>query len=374
MAENKRDYYEVLGINKNAGADEIKKAYRNLAKKYHPDVNPGDKEAERKFKEIGEAYEVLSDPDKKARYDQYGFAGVDPNMASGSGFEGFSGDFGDLGDIFSSFFGGGTSRTTRNGPVRGEDLQEQISISFDEAVFGCKKDINYNRIEKCQACNGTGAEKGSTPETCPTCKGLGQVRFTQRTILGTMQTSRTCDQCHGTGKVIKNPCKECNGKAYVRIKKKLSVTVEPGTDDGQAILIKGYGNAGRNGGSSGDLIIYVRVRPHKFFQRDGYDVYCELPISFVDAALGADINVPTLVDGDYVTYRIPEGTQTGTLFTIKGRGIKQLNGKSYGNLLFRVIVKTPTSLNEKQKQALRDFDIASGNQDPDKKFRFSKKK
>lgn len=365
MADEKRDYYEVLGLKKGASADEIKKAYRTLAKKYHPDMNPGDKDAERRFKEIGEAYEVLSDPDKKAKYDQFGFAGVDPNMAGGEGFGGFGGgfggDFGDLGDIFSSIFGGaGSSSARRNGPIRGDDLQMEVVISFEEAVFGCKKEINYKRIEKCPTCKGSGAAAGTTAETCTACGGSGQVRFTQRTMLGMMQSTKTCDSCHGSGKIIKNPCSYCNGKGLVRLNKKLDLTIEEGVEDGTPISIRGYGNDGRNGGPAGDLIIFVRVRPSKTFVRDGNDVYCEFPISFVDAALGADLDIPTLVDGETVRYHIPEGTQTGTKFTIRGKGIKQFRGKYYGNLIFTVRVETPTGLNEAQKQCLRDFAEASG--------------
>lgn len=378
MADSKRDYYEVLGLTKGASADEIKRAYRTLAKKYHPDMNPGDKEAEIRFKEVNEAYEVLSDPEKKARYDQFGFAGVDPNMGAGGeggGFGGFSADFGDLGDIFSSIFGGGTSSRRRNGPIRGDDLQEQLVISFEEAVFGCKKQLGYNRVEKCAACSGSGAQQGTSVETCPTCGGTGQVRLTQRTPLGVMQSTKTCDNCHGSGRIIKNPCPNCRGKGYVRIRKNLEIGIDAGIQDGTPIAIRGYGNEGRNGGPAGDLVIYIHVRPHKFFERDGNDVYCEIPISFAEAALGADIDVPTLVEGETVRYHIPEGTQTGTLFTIRGKGIRQYRGKTYGNLLFRAVVETPTGLNEIQKQRLRDFADACGeNGGFTKKRGFRKKK
>ena len=380
MADSKRDYYEVLGLDKSASADDIKKAYRTLAKKYHPDMNPGDKEAEIRFKEVGEAYEVLSDPDKKAKYDQYGFAGVDPNMGAGAGGYGgygggFSADFGDLGDIFSSIFGGGmggSSRSSRNGPIQGETLQEQITISFEEAVFGCKKEISYNRIEKCPTCGGSGAAKGSTVETCKACGGSGQVRFSQRTMLGMMQSTRPCDSCHGTGKIIKTPCAYCNGKGYVRIKKTLEINIEPGIEDGTPIAIRGYGNDGRNGGAAGDLVVYVRVMPHKFFERDGDDIYFDFPISFAEAALGADVDVTTLVEGQTEKYHIPEGTQTGTTFCIKNRGVKHFRGRGYGNLYFKVNVETPTGLNETQKQKLREFAEACGSMNSSKKRGFMK--
>lgn len=378
MAESKRDYYEVLGLDKSASADDIKKSYRNLAKKYHPDMNPGDKEAEVKFKEVGEAYEILSDPDKKAKYDAYGFAGVDPNAsAGGSGFGGFSADFGDLGDIFSSIFGGGmggSSRSSRNGPIKGESLQEQLTITFEEAVFGCKKEISYNRIEKCPDCSGSGAAKGSSVETCKVCGGSGQVRTTQQTMFGMMQSTRPCDSCRGTGKVIKNPCSYCSGKGYVRIKKKLDLNIEAGIADGTPIAVRGYGNDGRNGGPAGDLIVYIRVLPHKYFEREGDDIYFEYPISFAEAALGAEIDVPTLVEGETEKFNIPEGTQTGTTFCIKNRGVKHFRGRGNGNLYFRVNVETPTNLTEKQKGKLREFAEACGNVGLGKKRGFGRRK
>lgn len=377
MAETKRDYYEVLGLTKGAGADEIKKAYRQMAKKYHPDLNPGDAEAEKRFKEVNEAYEVLSDSDKKARYDQYGFAGVDPNMGGGAGgfgggFGGFSADFGDLGDIFSSFFGGGaSSQQRRNGPVRGEDLEAQITITFEEAVFGCKKDVSYNRVEKCPDCKGSGAAGNTQPETCPQCKGQGQVRVTQQTMLGTMQTTKTCQNCGGSGKIIKNPCSNCRGKGMIRIRKKLEVSVPAGIDDGQRIVLRGQGSEGLRGGPAGDLYVYVNVRPHAFFERQGTNVTCDIGISFTEAALGAEIEVPML-DGSTTKYKIPDGTQTDTRFTMRGKGIKQVNGKGQGDLIFRVVVETPKGLSSEQKELLKK--LADSFEKSDKKSFFKRKK
>lgn len=374
MAEAKRDYYEVLGLQKGASDDEIKKAYRQMAKKYHPDLHPGDAEAEKCFKEVNEAYEILSDADKKARYDQYGHAGVDPNMGNGGGYGGFGGgfsaDFGDLGDLFSSFFGGGGStQSRRNGPVRGEDLEAQITISFEEAVFGCKKEVTYNRIEKCADCKGSGAAAGSSPETCPQCNGQGQVRVTQQTMLGVMQTTKACPNCRGTGKIIKNPCSNCRGTGMVRLRKKLEVTIPAGIDDGQQIRLAGQGSEGRNGGPAGNLYITVRVRPHAFFERDGINVYCDVPISFTEAALGAEIDVPVL-EGGTTEYKIPAGTQTGTQFTLRGKGIRQVNGRATGDLIFSTVVETPKNLNSEQKELLRKL----GESFEGKKRFFGKKK
>ena len=303
----KRDYYEVLGVSKTASADEIKKAYRSLAKKYHPDMNPGDKEAEAKFKEVNEAYDVLSDEGKRQKYDQFGHAAFDPS-AGAEGFGGFGG-FGDggfdFGDIFSSFFGGGGgSRSSRNAAIDGEDIVTRLTISFDEAVFGCKKEISYPRVEACDECSGTGAEKGSKPETCATCHGTGRVTVQQQTMFGRMQSQRTCTACRGTGKIVKNPCKNCNGKGYVRVTKKTELTIPAGIDNGQRIIRRGQGSAGRNGGAAGDLIIEVTVKAHKFFERERNNVYCEIPISFAAAALGGEIVVPGL-GGKDETFQIP---------------------------------------------------------------------
>ena len=373
MAE-KRDYYEVLGLAKGADDAAIKKAYKTLAKKYHPDLNPNNPEAEEKFKEINEAYGVLSDPDKKAKYDQYGHAAFDPSSGFGSsGFGGFGEDI-DISDIFSSFFGG-TSFSRRRGPVRGDDILQRVIISFEEAAFGCKKDVEFNRIEACPDCGATGARKGTSPETCTVCNGTGQVRRTQRTPLGMMQTSAVCDACRGRGKIIKNPCTNCRGTGYIRIKKKLEVTIPAGIDDGQRVAIRSQGDAGRMGGQTGDLIITVSVRPHPIFEREGYNIYCSIPITFAEAALGAEIKVPTL-DGN-VSYKIPEGTQTGTEFVIKGKGITKLEYKGTGDLYFTVVVHTPTNLTEEQKEMLKSFDqtIDSGSTSKDgffKKFRSKK--
>ena len=356
MADNKRDYYEVLGVSKSASDDEIKKAYRKLAKKYHPDMNPGDKEAEAKFKEANEAYAILSDPEKKAKYDQYGHAAFDPSMGGGgSGFGGFGGMDFDFGDIFSSFFGGGgSSRSSRNMPIDGDDVMARITIEFEEAVFGCKKTVSFSRIEACDECGASGAEKGTKPETCQTCHGTGRVTVQQQTVLGYMQSQRSCSNCRGTGKIIKTPCKNCNGKGYIKVTKKLEVSIPAGIDNGQRIVLRGQGSAGRNGGSAGDLIIEVRVTPHKFFTRERNNVYCEIPISITEAALGAEIEVPTL-DGKTDKLKIPEGTQTGKTFSLKGKGIPDINSKRKGDIVISVVVETPTGLTAEQKKILGEF-------------------
>ncbi len=365
MAEEKRDYYEVLGLQKGASDEEIKKAFRKMAKQYHPDLHPGDKEAEKKFKEINEAYGVLSDADKKSKYDRFGHAGVDPSYGAGQGggfggFGGFQGDI-DLGDIFGSFFGGGmggSSSRRANAPQRGSDREASVNITFEEAAFGCKKDISFNRIEKCEDCNGSGAAKGTSPETCSACSGTGSVRSQQRTPFGVFQTQHPCDKCGGKGKVIKSPCPTCSGSGFLRKSKKLTVTIPAGIDDGQSVLLGGQGDAGRNGGQSGDVLIEVRVKKHAIFQREGRNVYCDVPITFSEAALGATIDVPTL-EGD-VNYDIPEGTQTGTVFTLKNKGITEIHGTRRGNLVFRVVVEVPKNLNSKQKELLKAFADSCG--------------
>lgn len=352
---DKRDYYEVLGVSKGADDAAIKKAYRSLAKKYHPDMNPDDKEAEIKFKEVNEAYDVLSDADKRAKYDQYGHAAFDPAAGGGGGF----GGFGDFGDIFSSFFGGGFGGfggggAQRNGPIRGDDIGARIAVTFEEAAFGVKKDVNYNRVCRCPDCAGSGAAKGTSAETCGKCRGSGQMRVMQR--LGGMQfqSTTTCDGCRGKGKIIKNPCNNCRGTGFIRISKKLEVSIPAGIDDGERIALRGQGNDGRNGGGAGDLILQVTVKPHPIFERDGYHIYCEVPLPVTDAILGAEIEIPTL-EGN-VKYTIPEGTQPGDSFTVKGQGIPYINGKGRrGDLLFRVNVEIPRGLSEKQREQVRAF-------------------
>jgi len=373
---DKRDYYEVLGVDKNADDASIKKAYRTLAKKYHPDMNPGDDEAEYKFKEANEAYGVLSDPQKKAQYDQFGHSAFDPSAGgSGSGFGGGGfGDFTDLGDIFGSFFGGGFggSSRTRNTSVRGEDILVRLTISFEEAVFGTKNDITYNRVEKCSDCGGSGAQKGTHAETCSACGGTGQRRVIQR--LGGMQfqTTATCDVCGGIGKIIKTPCSKCRGSGYVRNSKKIAVNIPAGINNGERVALRGLGSEGKGVGGAGDLIIAVTVRPHNVFRREGFDIYCEVPISITEATLGAEIFVPTL-EGS-VKYVIPEGTQTGTSFTLRQKGIPYINSTNRrGDLIFTVTVEIPRSLNEKQKQHMRDFALSCGENNYIKRSSFFKK-
>ena len=353
---DKRDYYEVLGVEKGASDDEIKKAHRRLAKKYHPDLNKDNPEAAEKFKELNEAYEVLSDKEKRAKYDQFGFAGVDPNYGGGAGGFGGGFDMGDLGDIFGSMFGGfgGSSRSRRNVPQRGETLQQHIVLSFEEAAFGCEKEISVTRYENCESCGGTGAAAGSSPETCSYCRGSGQVTQTQRTPLGMFQTSAPCPQCQGTGKIIRNPCKKCGGNGKQRRNRTLKVNIPAGIDDGQSIRLSGQGGAGVNGGPNGDVIVTVSIRPHPIFTRDGSDVICEIPISFTQAALGDTLQVPT-IDGK-IEYNIPEGTQTGTVFRMRGKGIQNVNGRGRGDQYVRVNIEVPKNLTHKQKELLREFE------------------
>lgn len=374
MAENKRDYYEVLGVEKGATAEEIKKAYRKSAMKYHPDRNPGDKEAEEKFKEIGEAYEVLSDDQKRSRYDQFGFAGVDPNYGAGAGgaggaggyggFGGF-GDFGDIGDIFGSFFGGGGRSQSRNAPRQGESVGVRLDLTFEEAAFGCEKEVSVNRIENCASCNGSGSADGKV-ETCQQCRGAGQVRTTQSFMGMTMQSNAVCPSCSGRGKLVKNPCSICKGKGKVRRNQKIKVKVPAGVDEGQSIRMRGEGCVGSNGGPNGDLLAEVYIKRHPIFQRERTTVYCEVPITFTQAALGAQIQVPTL-DGK-ISYEIPEGTQTGKSFTIRGKGVPVLNSSRRGDHVFTVVVETPTKLNKDQKELLRKLDDSlDGNASPKRK-------
>ena len=361
MAE-KRDYYEVLGIQKGASDDEIKKAYRSLAKKYHPDLNPDNKEAEEKFKEVNEAYEVLSDPSKKERYDQFGHAGVDPSYQGGGfggGFSGggFSGGFG-MEDIFDSIFGGGMfgggRASNANAARRGQDIQQNVTISFMEACNGVNTDITIERLEKCAECEGSGCAAGTHPETCPECHGSGQVRVQQRTPFGVISTAKTCSRCNGKGKIINNPCSKCGGYGRSRISKKLNVSIPAGINDGQAIRLSGQGSSGVNGGPSGDVILTVSVRPDPIFVRDDYDIHVDIPITFAQAALGDEITVPT-IDGK-VKYNIAEGTQTGTVFRLRGKGVKKLNSSSRGDQYVKVYVEVPSKLNKKQKDALKAFE------------------
>ena len=360
MAENKRDYYEVLALSKGASDDEIKKAYRKLAKQFHPDLHPGDKQCEAKFKELSEAYEVLSDSEKKAKYDQYGHAAFDPNSGFGGygDFGGFGG-FDDLGDILGNIFGGFGGSAGRNGPRRGESARTSVSISFEEAAFGCSKEVSFARIEDCKVCGGSGAESGTSPETCSDCGGTGSVRVAQRTPFGVMNASSPCRKCGGAGKIIHRPCSTCAGKGKVRKNCKLSVNIPAGIDDRQTISLGGQGHAGTSGGGAGDLLITVSVKAHSLFRREGTSVLLELPISFVQATLGAEIEVPTL-DGK-VKYSIPEGTKTGAVFRFRGKGIPFLKSKSgRGDQYVTVSITTPKALTAEQKALLRAFGDAMG--------------
>ena len=375
MAE-KRDYYEVLGIQKGASEDEIKKAYKKLARKYHPDMNPGDKEAEEKFKEVNEANEVLSDPEKKARYDQFGFAGVDPNYGAGAGGGAYGGgfDFGDLGDIFGSFFGGGFGgqRRNPNAPRRGESIRASVSISFTEAAFGCEKSVTIERSEQCPTCKGSGCAPGTTPEICPDCHGSGTVQTRRQTPMGVFASNGPCRKCGGTGRLIHQPCSDCRGSGAVRKRRTIKVNIPAGIDHGQTISLRGQGGAGKNGGPAGDLLITVMVQPHEIFRRDGVDVFCEAPITFTQAVLGAELEIPT-IDGK-VKYSIPEGTQTGTVFRLKGKGVPVLNGRGRGDQYVTVVIETPRSLNKEQKEALRRFSETLGENNYEKRKSFFKKK
>lgn len=369
---DKRDYYEVLGVNKSASDDEIKKAYRQAAKKYHPDLHPGDKEAEEKFKEVNEAYEVLSDSEKKARYDQFGHAGVDPNYGAGGAGSPFGQDI-DLGDIFSSFFGGfgGRRSANPNAPRRGSDVETTMYISFEEAAKGCKKTVQYQAISTCKDCNGTGAQKGTTPKTCSACGGRGQVTINQRTPFGTVQTTRPCDACKGRGKIVETPCRTCNGRGQVRRKKTVEVNVPSGINDEQVLNVGGHGNSGVNGGPAGDLHVYIGIRPHPIFERRGDDIWCDLPITFTQAVLGATVTVPTL-DGK-ASYDIHEGTQPGDVFKLKGKGVQHLGGRGRGDQYVRVVIEVPKNLNGKQKELVKQFDAAMSEKNYQKRKGFMDK-
>ena len=368
MAQEKRDYYEVLGVSKTATDAEIKKAYRKLAMKYHPDYNPGDKDAEEKFKEVNEANEVLSDPKKRQLYDQYGFAGVDPAYAAqngggpgAGGFGGFGGDGVDLGDIFGDIFGGGfggfggsSRQANPNAPRKGQDIRVRITLSFDEAVHGCKKNITITRQQECTECHGSGCAAGSSPETCPDCGGRGFVIRQQRTPFGVMQTQQPCSRCGGKGKLVKNPCKVCHGSGKVATKKTLEVSIPMGIDDDQSFALRGMGDAGANGGPAGDVIVMVTVRPSEVFQRDGYDVWVTVPITYSQAVLGDSVTVPS-IDGK-VEYTVPEGTQSGTTFRLRGKGIQYLNGRGRGDMYVKCEVEIPKKLNKTQREALKKFE------------------
>ena len=371
---SKRDYYEVLGVSKTATQDELKKAYRKLARKYHPDLNKDNEEAAEKFKECNEAYSVLSDDQKRAQYDQFGHAAFENGGMGGGGGFGGAGGFGGFGgsgmeDIFDMFFGGQGGRggnRAKSGPQRGADLRFDLEITFEEAAFGLEKEINLYRDETCDHCHGEGAEPGSKIESCPECNGTGYVRFTQNTMFGQMVNERPCSRCKGEGKIISEPCKECRGKGTVKRNKKLKVKIPAGVDNGSRLRVSGEGEAGAKGGPSGDLYVYLYVKPHKFFERDGTTVLCEVPINIVQATLGADIKVPTL-DGQ-VTMKVPEGTQPGKVLRLKGKGIPSLRGGGRGDQLVRIKVVVPTKLSDKQKDALRKFaDISKDNINPEEK-------
>ncbi len=368
MADKPKDLYEILGVNKNATDDEIKKAYKKLAKQYHPDLNREDpKKAEEKMKEINVAYDILKDPQKRAQYDQFGHAAFQPGGGGGAG--GGFGDFGDIfngaagaggfsfdmGDIFEQFFGGARRSSNRQpGPERGADLRYDLTISFEDAAFGKEMNIKVPRMEPCEECDGTGAAKGTTPETCPDCKGTGMRQTMTRTAFGVISNARPCERCHGTGKIIKNPCPHCHGNGKVRVERDIKVNIPKGVDNGTRLRIQNGGQAGTRGGSAGDLYVYINIKPHQTFTRDGVNVYCEVPISFVQATLGATVKAPTL-DG-LIELKIPEGTQSGTVFKIRGKGIQQLRGEGRGDEFVKVKVLTPKNLSAYQRKLLQDFE------------------
>ncbi|MCI9531110.1 MAG: molecular chaperone DnaJ [Lachnospiraceae bacterium] len=360
MAEQKRDYYEVLGVDKNADDATIKKAYRQLAKKYHPDMNPGDAEAEKKFKEASEAYAVLSDPDKKRQYDQFGHAAFDGGMGGGGGFD-FSGmDMGDIfGDIFGDLFGGSRRRSASNGPMKGANLRAAVRISFEEAAFGCEKEIEITLKDDCTTCHTTGAKPGTSPETCSKCGGKGKVVYTRQSFLGVVQSAETCPDCRGTGKIIKEKCPDCRGTGYIAKRRKIKVSIPAGIDNGQSVRIREKGEPGTNGGPRGDLLVEVNVSRHPIFQRQDMNIYSTAPISFAQAALGGEVRIST-IDGD-ILYDVKPGTQTDTRIRLKGKGIPSLRNSSLrGDHYVTLVVQVPTGLNEEAKEALRRFDEASG--------------
>ena len=369
MAEQKRDYYEVLGVDKNADDATIKKAYRHLAKKYHPDMNPGDKEAEVKFKEASEAYAVLSDPDKRRQYDQFGHAAFEGGAGGADGYGGFDfngADMGDIfGDIFGDLFGGGRGRRANNGPMQGANLRTQVRVTFEEAVFGCEKKIELTLKDECPSCHGTGAKPGTSPVTCPKCGGKGQVVYTQQSMFGMVQNVRPCPDCNGTGKIIKEKCPDCNGTGYIANKKKISVTVPAGIDNGQSIRIRGKGEPGVNGGPRGDLLVEVIVARHPIFQRQDMNIYSTAPISFATAALGGTVRIKT-VDGE-VEYDVKAGTQTDTRVRLKGKGVPSLRNKNTrGDHYVTLVVQVPTDLSKDAKEALRAYDDIVNGKNPEK--------
>ncbi|QIB69562.1 molecular chaperone DnaJ [Aminipila butyrica] len=369
---DKRDYYEVLGIQKGASESEIKSAFRKMAMKYHPDKNPDNKEAEEKFKEVNEAYSVLSDPDKKSKYDKFGHAGVDPSagFGGGAGFGGFEDIFDMFGGMFSGFGGSGGSRR-RNGPMKGRDLQQEVAISFEEAAFGAKKQLKLTKYVECEKCHGSGAAEGSSKKSCPTCNGTGEVRTTQRTPFGQFQSVNTCQNCGGSGQVIETPCTECSGSGKVRKTVTISVDIPAGVDNDSIISIRGQGEPGTNGGPNGDLYVVIRVRAHSLFKRDGQDLWLEMPISYAQAALGDDITVPTL--SEKVSYNIPAGTQPGTVFRLKGKGIRGLKTARMGDLYVKVVLEVPTKLNADQKKKIKELGDILDNENHGKKKSFSDK-
>ena len=377
MAENKRDYYEVLGVDRGADEATIKKAYRQLAKKYHPDMNPGDKEAEKKFKEASEAYAVLSDAEKRRQYDQFGHAAFEQGGGGAGGFGGFdfnSGDMGDIfGDIFGDLFGGGRSRRANNGPMKGANVRTAVRITFEEAVFGCEKQLDLNLKDECKTCHGTGAKPGTSPETCPKCGGKGQIVYTQQSLFGTVRNVQTCPDCNGSGKIVKEKCADCHGSGYITNRKKIAVTIPAGIDNGQSIRIREKGEPGVNGGPRGDLLVEVQVERHPIFQRQDMNIYSTAPVTFAQAALGGQIHITT-VDGD-MAYDIKPGTQTDTKIRLKGKGVPSLRNKNIrGDHYVTLVVQVPTKLNEEAKEYLRKYDEAVNGKINDSKQEKPKKK
>ena len=377
MAENKRDYYEVLGVDRGADEATIKKAYRQLAKKYHPDMNPGDKEAEKKFKEASEAYAVLSDAEKRRPYDQYGHAAFEQGGGGAGGFGGFDfngGDMGDIfGDIFGDLFGGGRSRRANNGPMKGANVRTAVRITFEEAVFGCEKQLDLNLKDECTTCHGTGAKPGTSPETCPKCGGKGQIVYTQQSLFGTVRNVQTCPDCNGSGKIVKEKCADCHGSGYITNRKKIAVTIPAGIDNGQSIRIREKGEPGVNGGPRGDLLVEVQVERHPIFQRQDMNIYSTAPVTFAQAALGGQIHITT-VDGD-MAYDIKPGTQTDTKIRLKGKGVPSLRNKNIrGDHYVTLVVQVPTKLNEEAKEYLRKYDEAVNGKINDSKQEKPKKK